>query len=88
VSGFVKKDWVMINFLSFFRSPIKSLTSMLRFVNLGYLIEIDLQRTAFSFTVMDWSKTLKEDDGQMHLSEERFPSLLSLGLGVREYDLS
>jgi len=63
VSGFVKKDWLMITLLDFFESPIKSLTSMLRFVNLGYLFEINLQRTAFLFSKMDWSKRLKEVDG-------------------------
>lgn len=36
----------MIKFLG---SPIKSLTSILRFVNLGYLIEFHLQKTAFVY---------------------------------------
>ena len=42
VSDFVKKNWLMITLLNFFESPIKPLTSILRFVNLGYLPEINL----------------------------------------------
>jgi len=74
VSDFVKKSWLMITLLNFFESPIKPLTSILRFVNLGYIHEINLHKMAFSFPKMNWSKRSKEAwmEEWNHLSELRF----------------
>lgn len=63
VSGFFKKELLMIILLNFFKCPIKSLTFILKLVSLCCPEEISLQRMAFLFSKMDWSKRLKEADG-------------------------